>query len=400
MRLTLAVPRSSLFVALFLCWSCNAPDLASPGGGELLDGGSSPGPDPTDAGGAEGERPEAGGSDAGAPDAQQAFDVRVVSPVRIETVANSQLPAGIVLNALVVGDAIHVSGQASGGAAPYAFRWRSDVDGDLGTGAEADLSPTEGTHELVLVATDANGVTSTSAPMPLHVLPVVFDWSHVRRPTAPPAAGNWMTPVDHQGTCGSCWAMAAVAAAEAQINIQAGNPALDVNLSQQDVIDCDPNSLGCVGGGTEQALNGYMHDVGVPLESCIPFVGHDDVCRSTCVNGSKPVRYKIASTSYVLSPPGGSHDAVRTWMHYQLVHHGPIPRTIVNMNGYNPTTRQCAPQGGDHYAVVTGYDHASRSWILKNSWGPSWNKDGYFEVAYDHCAVDVSARIIDAVIGP
>lgn len=70
------------------------------------------------------------------------------------------------------------------------------------------------------------------------------------------------------------------------------------------------------------------------------------------------------------------------------------------MYGYDPATQQCAALGGDHYVVVTGYDHAAGLWIAKNSWGASWNGDGYFEVAYDNCAIDAAATIVDAVLAP
>lgn len=389
-------PLFFLNIVVFFAWACTDPDPTT-SGGAASGGASGSGGEATSAGGS---IANVGGDSSGTGGAEQTFPVQILSPIRIETFASGEIPAGTVFNAVVNGEAIHVAGQATGGVEPYTFRWQSDLDGELSSGAEADLTPSEGDHQLVLVATDANGVTSVSDPLPLHVLPKVFDWSHVRRPSALPAQGNWMTPVDNQGSCGSCWAMAAVAAAEAQINIQADDPNLDVNLSQQDVIDCDTHSLGCLGGGTEQSLSGYMHDVGVPLESCVPFVGNDDVCRSTCVDGSAPVRYTIDGTSYAIAPSGGSHDGVRTWMQYQLVNHGPIPRTIVNMYGYDPATHQCAALGGDHYVVVTGYDHAAGLWIAKNSWGANWNGDGYFEIAYDNCAVDASATIVDAVIAP
>lgn len=325
--------------------------------------------------------------------------VEIRSPTPIEGFVGGIVPEGTVFAVVVSGDTLHASGEASGGRAPYDYRWLSDRDGVLGLGAESDLAPSEGDHMLMLEAVDADGIVRLSEPLPLHVLPLVFDWSHVRRPSAPPAAGNWMTPVDSQGACGSCWAMASVAAAEAQLNIQAGDPNLDIDLSQQDVIDCDSRSLGCRGGGTEQTLDGYMREVGVPLERCVPFVGRDDVCRESCTDGSMPIRYRVADTVHALTPPGTTdHSGVRTWMQYQLVHHGPIPRSIVNMLGYDPVTHRCEARGGDHYVVVTGYDHAAGLWILKNSWGPRWNGDGYFEVAYDHCAVDTSATIIEAVL--
>jgi C1A family cysteine protease len=228
----------------------------------------------------------------------------------------------------------------------------------------------------------------------------VFDWSHVRRPAAPPDAGDWMTPVRNQERCGSCWAFAALAVVEAQYNIQNGDPDLDLDLSEQWLIDCDAHSVGCAGGGTEQALEGYLQDEGVPVESCDPFLGGDDVCLPDCRDGSTPALFRVAGISQVVTVPGGARDATQAWMRYQLVHHGPIARAIVSMYGYDPVTHRCSPASGDHYVAVVGYDHGQQLWIAKNSWGSSWNGDGYFEIAYGECAVDVAATIVDAVVAP
>jgi len=330
-----------------------------------------------------------------------AIAVEVVRPTRIETLADGVIPAGTVLNAIVVGESVEVEGRASGGEPPYDFSWRSSLAGTVGSGRIATLGAlAEGDHDLVLEVTDASGATGESAPLPVHVLPATYDWSHLRRPTAPPAEGDWMTPVRHQQRCGSCWAFAALAVVEAQYNIQSGDPDLDLDLAEQTLIDCDTHSLGCVAGAAEQALDGYLRDVGVPVESCNPFLGTDDVCIASCRDGSAPAPYRVESTSFVAAEPGGPRDAVQAWMRYELVHHGPIARTLVNMSGYDPATRRCAPLGGDHYVAVVGYDDGAGAWIAKNSWGPEWNGDGYLEIAYGECAVDASATIVDGVIAP
>lgn len=328
----------------------------------------------------------------------------ITAPTAIEALdyggfATAVLAPTTVLNAVVAGEALAVTGVASGGRPPYELTWRSDVDGVVGTGASASITLTEGEHELVLEVRDAAGATSVSAGLPVHVLPAVFDWSHRRRPSAPPAAGDWMTPVRYQDRCGSCWAMAALAVVEGQLNIQRGDPLFDLDLSEQSVIDCDTHSIGCAGGATEQSLSGFLHDVGAVPETCNPFRGTDDVCIDGCRDGSTPGRYVVDGTLAVIGD-GGFNAAVQAWMRYQLVHHGPIVRTIVNMLGYDPVTHLCAPRGGDHYVAVVGYDHAANLWIAKNSWGATWNGDGYMEVAYGNCAIDASATIVTSVTEP
>jgi hypothetical protein len=38
--------------------------------------------------------------------------------------------------------------------------------------------------------------------------------------------------------------------------------------------------------------------------------------------------------------------------------------------------------------VLAGYSDAGDYWIVKNSWGSSWNGDGYFKVGYGECFIE------------
>jgi hypothetical protein len=53
---------------------------------------------------------------------------------------------------------------------------------------------------------------------------------------------------------------------------------------------------------------------------------------------------------------------------------------------------RCAnDSGANHGVVIAGYNDADGYWIVKNSWGSTWNGDGYFKVGYGECAVEQSA---------
>ena len=68
-------------------------------------------------------------------------------------------------------------------------------------------------------------------------LPEEIDWV---------VRGAVTTPGD-QGRCGSCWAFATVATIESVNQIYTGEL---LNLSEQELVDCDPEEGGCKGAAT------------------------------------------------------------------------------------------------------------------------------------------------------
>merc|ERR1712232_969814 len=75
--------------------------------------------------------------------------------------------------------------------------------------------------------------------------------------------GGAVTPVKNQGTCGSCWTFSSTGALEGALFV-AGRKVVD--LSQQQILDCDKGGSKCGGGNMDQAF-GWVQENGLCAES-------------------------------------------------------------------------------------------------------------------------------------
>ncbi len=234
-----------------------------------------------------------------------------------------------------------------------------------------------------------------------HSSPPAFDWRDLD-------GVNWITPVQNQGGCGSCWGFAAVGVVEAMFNIDAGDPDLDMDLSEQYLVsDCHFGSMAhqnCCGGSTWKALRFIMNS-GIPDEGCMWYVDgfgcscpngcglhctyHDGFFCSdrTCSDRCDDWEERIVRTR-VTADAADVKESISG--------NGPVTSGIGMGGGFGgywdgDIYRCTNDDGGNHAIVLVGYDDAGEYWIAKNSWGSSWGDDGFFKVGYGECytAIDV-----------
>lgn len=236
-----------------------------------------------------------------------------------------------------------------------------------------------------------------SSSLAADALPASFDWRS--------NGGNWLTPVKDQGMCGSCWAFSAVSAAEAALEIAAGNSNLNPNLSEQYLVsDCVSVSgyQNCCGGWEDLALK-YIRDQGIPDESCLPYVdGSGCSCNGTCgtncaysTNGKCSDRTcgdRCADWGARLNKieSYGAVAADRTTVKAALVEKGPLTATLYMGGAFdlNDVYRCSATSTANHAVVIAGYSDTGQYWIVRNSWGSTWHGDGYFKVGYGQCLIE------------
>ena len=198
-----------------------------------------------------------------------------------------------------------------------------------------------------------------------HNILTTIDWS------------SYDSPVKNQYTCGSCWAFAATALVE---NLGSQN-----DLSEQVVLSC-VTSGNCISGYLVDALD-YYHIVGVPDESCYPYINAKGNCDDKCED--PPFLEKLNTVNNTLWG-----EPTVTMLKNEL-NNGPLAvymRVPVGWSYpggiYNYEGGPISPNQG-HFVLLVGYNDTEQSFKAKNSWGASWGEGGYFRIAYDDVTDDV-----------
>ncbi len=246
--------------------------------------------------------------------------------------------------------------------------------------------------------------TSPSCVTVTASLPKKFDWRDNK--------GDWMTPVKDQGSCGSCWAHATVAAVEAVYNKEQGKRYLDIDLSEQYLISCSEDAGDCCWGWRYLALQ-YLMDHGIPKESYFPYgdagcecyweedkrvceCNYKDPCSDhSCgeSTASTSDMWKITSFNWVTGK-----DKIKL----ALIEHGPV---VSNMDiwDWGSSEMGCGTEeiNLNHVVAIVGYnDFDGGYWIVRNSLGPYWNGDGYLKVRYGECGIEDEIYYIAKVVEP
>ena len=214
--------------------------------------------------------------------------------------------------------------------------------------------------------------------------PSSFDWRNE----------NFVTSVKNQGGCGSCWAFAALGGVEAKIKIARNDSNFNVDLSEQDLVSCgiplgyyDGSNGGCSGATLEDPLN-YTLNSGVVDEACFSYTATDTACSNKCPSSRR--LWKIDGYSSV------PQDKIKDY----LVAKGPLLVSIYVGGGYwDGDVYNCLnPQESNHAVLLVGYNDTGAYWIVKNSWGSTWNGDGYFKIGYGKCNIEENPVYIDLEI--
>ncbi|MGV8026766.1 MAG: C1 family peptidase [Anaerolineaceae bacterium] len=209
----------------------------------------------------------------------------------------------------------------------------------------------------------ADGVDSADT------LPSSFDWRNY----------GGVTPIRNQKSCGSCWAFATVGAMESAMAIKTGKY---FDLSEQFLVSCNKDGWSCAGGGTAHPyhynkLGKSQTAVGAVLEAEKPYTNSNGTC-TTAYNHP-----------YVLSLWSSISSTTVANLKNAIYTYGPIkvsicagPKFQDYGGGVFSSDESGYCSGTNHAVVLVGWNDATGSWILRNSWGTGWGESGYMRIKY------------------
>lgn len=190
-------------------------------------------------------------------------------------------------------------------------------------------------------------------------------------------------PVQEQGDCGSCWAIATSMLLRAHTEIHQKQARV---CSTQELLSCVPNPSECGGkggcrGATMSLGLDWVWRNGCTEEHHEPYLsgetGKTHTCNRIIENLSPPTKHSFGMLGWQRLPQNQQEPLMRG-----LVELGPVGVSVAS-NEWLPYARGifdgCSKYAVINHAVILfayGKDLDNKYWTIRNSWGADWGEQG------------------------
>ncbi|XP_017650850.1 cathepsin W isoform X2 [Nannospalax galili] len=202
-------------------------------------------------------------------------------------------------------------------------------------------------------------------------------------------ATDIISPIKDQEKCNCCWAIAAADNIEALWRIRYRQI---VDVSVQELLDCDRCGNGCTGGFVWDAYITVLNNSGLASEKDYPFQRHAKPHRCLAKKYKKVAWIQdfimLSSNEQVIAGYLAAHGPITVTINMELLQH--YQKGVIKAT---PST--CDPRYVNHSVLLVGFGkskteegmqaemtssqsrkprHPTPYWILKNSWGAHWGE--------------------------
>jgi len=262
--------------------------------------------------------------------------------------------------------------------------------------SDEELSQYLGLNKQLLYSTKAQNeemqASASSEQIDLSSLPIFTDWREK----------GIVSDVKNQGECGSCWTFGTASTVESYWALATGDLQ---DLSEQQILDCTPNtddcggSGGCMGGTPELAYAQIKKLGGIASEWQYAYIsGFGEAQQCLLVNQSNNTDIVMAAQlqNFTVLP---SNQYAPVMQH--LAMNGPLAVNVDASAWFSYESgvfRGCNATNPDidHVVQLVGYGtdlQFGDYWLVRNSWSPLYGERGYIRIARSSavpCAVDIT----------
>jgi len=229
---------------------------------------------------------------------------------------------------------------------------------------------------LKFLAKESQAAGEKEETQPVGLYPPSLDWRN--------KDGDWTTAIRDQAACGSCWAFGSLAALEAQIDIAANDPTIDIDLAEQYMLSCSDGS--CEGWSIPATMD-FLRDTGTTDEACFAYEADDTIpCGNACPYCAAR-NWKIESWGWVKPIGTPTTDEIKEYLQDRPLVTG--FDVYADFYSYTEGVYEHVSGGyvGGHMVAIVGWqdnppEGGGGCWICKNSWGTDWGEDGWFRIRW------------------